>query len=206
MNQSTDKTAPLADANTQAQVNFDQELAIALGLASDIELDFRNDKETPVLSLVSNTVKEFQADMVELSHKFRSAAAKMTALIFMPANLMTNKSDADHKLQFSAILIEQKDPSVSFAPSPPVSMIKSSEVETQREEEEEEQTTKRLEMGLQQQLLWFQEFGKDGFINTPAATTQELDQATSQTEPATGQATEKTKRHLTLLTEHVQAA
>ncbi len=195
--------------------NYDQDLAIALSL----DFDYKGDKEiNPALSLVSNLLKEFQADMVELSQKFRSASAKMSALIFMPANLLSSKNEIANDLQFSAILIEHPDTSLSFAPSPPVSMIKNSEDETKREEDE----TALIKMELQQQLLWFQEFGRHGLINTPSATNAELAQASGQitnlvtdlvTDLAAEQArneptehTEKTKRHLTLITDHVQAA
>ncbi|MFA7336923.1 MAG: hypothetical protein WC028_09085 [Candidatus Obscuribacterales bacterium] len=203
--------------------NYDQDLAIALGLDSDINIDFDSYSKSgsnsdrimnPIIYLVSNLVKEFQADMVELSQKFRSASAKMSALIFMPENLLSSKNEIANDLQFSAILIEHPDTSLSFAPSPPVSMIKNSEDETKREEDE----TALIKMELQQQLLWFQEFGRHGLINTPSATTAELAQASGQitnlvTDLAAEQArneptehTEKTKRHLTLITDHVQAA
>jgi hypothetical protein len=198
MNQSIDKTAPLADIKTQpqTQVNYDQDLAVALGLATDINIDFKSDskveKIAPFLFLASNLVKEFQTEMLELGHKFRSATAKITALIFMPADLMASQYeyDSENKLQFSAILIEQPDLSPLADPLPPDSMIENSEDEIKRELE-----TAQTKMALKKQLLWFQEFGRYGLINTTSATIVET------TSP-----TEKTKRHLTLITDQVQAA
>ncbi|MBP9094415.1 hypothetical protein KBI23_25580 [bacterium] len=207
MNQSTNNT------------NYDQDLAIALGLPDitiDCESDFNADKKIKtIVSFVSNLVKEFQADMIELSHKFRSASAKIGALIFMPENLLSKQNDIDSKLQFSAILIEQPDIALSFAPSP-VSLINNNEETKEREEQQE--TARRLKTELKQQLLWFQEFGIDGLIKISAATSADLAQATGQitglvadlvTDQACNQTTghtEKTKRHLTLIADHIQAA
>lgn len=190
MNQSTNNT------------NYDQDLAIALGLPDitiDCESDFNTDKKMKtIVSFVSNLAKEFKADMVELSHKFRSASAKISALIFMPENLLSKQTDIDSKLQFSAILIEQPDISLSFAPSP-LSLINNNEETKEREEQQE--TARRLKTELKQQLVWFQEFGKHGFIKISATSAAELARATE----ITGH-TEKAKRHLTLITDHIQAA
>lgn len=201
MNQSTDKSAQMAEINTPTQVNYDQDLAVALGLDADInidfESDFKNDKKiNPILSLATQIVKEFQGEMAELNHKFRSAAAKMSALIFMPTNMMADQLDSENTLQFSAILIKQSDNSQlskSITPSaPPIATLKSSD-ENKRDEE-----AALTKMALKQQLQWFREFGRHGLINTAPLVEATINETAS---PA-----EKTKRHLTLIADQVQAA
>jgi len=99
-------------------------------------------------------------------------------------------------LQFSAILIETPDISLALAeqapPSLPVSMVKNLAAEAKKRDD-----TTLLKMELKQQLLWFQEYGRNGLLSTAAE---------SETAQSSGSRLEKTKRHLTLITDHIQAA
>jgi len=52
---------------------------------------------------------------------------------------------------------------------------------------------------LKQQLLWFREYGRNGLLSGPA-------KAESETAQSSGSRVEKTKRHLTLIADHIQAA
>jgi hypothetical protein len=67
---------------------------------------------------------------------------------------MTNYSSAPYLLNSQTL-------SPLADPLPPDSMIENSEDEIKRELE-----TAQTKMALQKQLLWFQEFGRYGLINT----------------------------------------
>lgn len=172
--------------------NYDNQLAIALSL--DLCLEAENNNS--LISRASSVAIEFRNDMVELGQKIRSACAKIAALILMPEEMIGSKNGQENQLQFSAILIETPDISQSFAvpapPSLPVSMSKTLAAEAKKKDE-----TTRLKMELKQQLLWFQEYGRNGLLSTAAE---------SEAAQSSGSRVEKTKRHLTLITDHIQAA
>lgn len=172
--------------------NYDNELAIALSL----DLCLEAEKNNSLISRASSMAIEFRNDMVELGQKIRSACAKIAALILMPEEMIGSKNGQENQLHFSAILIETPDISQSFAvpapPSLPVSMSKTLAAEAKKRDE-----TTLLKMELKQQLLWFQEYGRNGLLSTAAE---------SEAAQSSGSRVEKTKRHLTLITDHIQAA
>jgi hypothetical protein len=172
--------------------NYDNDLAIALSL--DLCLEAENNNS--LMSRAGDMAIEFRNDMVELGQKIRSACSKIAALILMPEEMIDSKNGQDNQLQFSAILIETPDISPSLAeqapPSLPVSMVKNLAAEAKKRDD-----TTLLKMELKQQLLWFQEYGRNGLLNTAAE---------SETAQSSGSRVEKTKRHLTLITDHIQAA
>ena len=173
--------------------NYDNDLAIALSL--DLCLEAENNNS--LISRASSMAIEFRNDMVELGQKLSSACAKIAALILMPEEMIGSKNAQENQLQFSAILIETPDISQSFAvpapPSLPVSMSKNLAAEAKKKDE-----TTLLKMELKQQLLWFQEYGRNGLLSAAAAE--------PETTQSSGSRVEKTKRHLTLITDHIQAA
>lgn len=173
--------------------NYDNDLAIALSL--DLCLEAENNNS--LMSKAGDMAIEFRNDMVELGQKIRSACSKITALILMPEEMIDSKNGQDNQLQFSAILIETPDISLALAqqtpPSLPVSMVKNLAAEAKKRDD-----TTLLKMELKQQLLWFQEYGRNGLLSPPAAE--------SETAQSSGSRVEKTKRHLTLITDHIQAA
>jgi hypothetical protein len=172
--------------------NYDNDLAIALSL--DLCLEAENNNS--LISRAGAMAIEFRNDMVELGQKIRSACSKIAALILMPEEMIGSKNAQDNQLQFSAILIETPDISLSFAspaqPSLPVSMVKNLAAEAKTRDE-----TTILKTELKQQLLWFQEYGRNGLLSAAAE---------SETAQSSGSRVEKTKRHLTLITDHIQAA
>ncbi|MDQ5937631.1 MAG: hypothetical protein QG574_4990 [Cyanobacteriota bacterium erpe_2018_sw_21hr_WHONDRS-SW48-000092_B_bin.40] len=172
--------------------NYDNDLAIALSL--DLCLEAENNNS--LISKAGGMAIEFRNDMVELGQKIRSACSKIAALILMPEEMIGGNNGQDNQLQFSAILIETPDISLALAeknpPSLPVSMVKNLAAEAKKRDD-----TTLLKMELKQQLLWFQEYGRNGLLSTAAE---------SETAQSSGSRVEKTKRHLTLITDHIQAA
>lgn len=172
--------------------NYDNDLAIALSL--DLCLEAENNNS--LISKAGGMAIEFRNDMVELGQKIRSACSKVAALILMPEEMIGGNNGQDNQLQFSAILIETPDISLALAeqapPSLPVSMVKNLAAEAKKRDD-----TTLLKMELKQQLLWFQEYGRNGLLSTAAE---------SETAQSSGSRVEKTKRHLTLITDHIQAA
>jgi|JI10StandDraft_1071094.scaffolds.fasta_scaffold00636_18 hypothetical protein len=172
--------------------NYDNDLAIALSL--DLCLEAENNNS--LISKAGGMAIEFRNDMVELGQKIRSACSKIAALILMPEEMIGGNNGQDNQLQFSAILIETPDISLALAeqapPSLPVSMVKNLAAEAKKRDD-----TTLLKMELKQQLLWFQEYGRNGLLSTAAE---------SETAQSSGSRLEKTKRHLTLITDHIQAA
>ncbi len=172
--------------------NYDHDLAIALSLDSCLE----NENNNSLISRAGGMAIEFRNDMIELGQKIRSACSKIAALILMPEEMIGSKNAPDNQLQFSAILIETPDISLSFAsptpPSLPVSMVKNLAAEAEKRDD-----TTLLKMELKQQLLWFQEYGRNGLLSTAAE---------SESAQPSGSRVEKAKRHLTLITDHIQAA
>lgn len=172
---------------------YDNDLAIALSL--DLCLEAENNRNS-LISRAGGVAIEFRNDMVELGQKIRSACSKIAALILMPEEMIGRKSAQENQLQFSAILIKTPDISLSSAeqtpPSLPVSMSKNLAAEAKKRDE-----TTLLKMELKQQLLWFQEYGRSGLLST---------RTESETAQSSGSRVEKNKRHLTLITDHIQAA
>lgn len=172
--------------------NYDKDLAIALSL--DLCLEAENNKS--LISRAEGMAIELRNDMIELGQKIRSACSKIAALILMPEEMIGSKTAEDNQLQFSAILIETPDISMSLAsqtpPSLPISMVKNLAAEAKKPDD-----TTLLKMELKQQLHWFQEYGRNGLLGTAAE---------SEAAQSPGSTVEKTKRHLTLITDHIQAA
>ncbi len=173
--------------------NYDNDLAIALSL--DLCLEAENNNS--LISRAGGVAIEFRNDMVELGQKIRSACSKIAALILMPEEMIESKNAQENQLQFSAILIETPDISLALTeqtpPSLPVSMSKNLAAEAKKRDE-----TTLLKMELKNQLLWFQEYGRNGLLSAAAAE--------PETTQSSGSRVEKTKRHLTLITDHIQAA
>ncbi len=173
--------------------NYDNDLAIALSL--DLCLEAENNNS--LISRAGGVAIEFRNDMVELGQKIRSACSKIAALILMPEEMIESKNAQENQLQFSAILIETPDISLALTeqtpPSLPISMSKNLAAEAKKRDE-----TTLLKMELKNQLLWFQEYGRNGLLSAAAAE--------PETTQSSGSRVEKTKRHLTLITDHIQAA
>lgn len=171
---------------TTEQQDYDLALAAALNLDSLIE---KKNMSLPVTECINNMTNEFIDDMVELGQKLKSATSKMTALLFLPNNV-SDTAGISEQLQYSAILIEQPDELRFAPPSLPVSMMQSLEAETQnKEDSKKRQEAKRLKLELKQQLIWFQEYGRNGIFAAGDLPTAN-----------------KIKRHLTLITDKSQAA
>ena len=177
----------IKSTNETQQEDYDRALATALRLDSLIE---RKATKNPIASRLAAISQEFKNDMVELGEKFASASSKIAALIFMQPELL-KKTDNSDQLQYSGILIKQPDLSHLFAPpSLPVSMNKKLAVESNKKAE-----AAKLKRQLKQELIWFQEFGRQGEGLIMAAET--VTTATSN---------DKAKRRLTIVSDHSQAA
>ncbi len=148
---------------------YDRQLARALNLhqctASADAFDNATKQikriEKRLSSLLVNTIRDLRSDLVELGQKLASAGKKISALIFLPSDMIVMENDApasqNNNLSFMPILIKRTE---SYAPpSLPISMAVCDDESINR-------LTLALKHDLEHQLEWFQKFGRDGGLLT----------------------------------------